>query len=146
VLVTEILNEVRRVLPFLLLGFDTDNNTAFLNETVRDYCAAAGVLFKRCRPYRENDQAHIEQKNGAVVRKRYHVPATPYQRLLEDPWVPEEIKAHLRRMASGLDPVRLLRDIRAAQQRFVKMADRTGVSKQAAPTQPTLEEFLHGLA
>ncbi|MDO9714654.1 ISNCY family transposase, partial [Paracraurococcus sp. LOR1-02] len=50
VLVTEVLNEVRRVLPFPLLGFDTDNDTAFLNETVRDYCATAGVAFTRCRP------------------------------------------------------------------------------------------------
>ena len=50
VLVTEVLNEVRRVLPFPLLGFDTDNDTAFLNETVRDYCTAAGVAFTRCRP------------------------------------------------------------------------------------------------
>ena len=35
VLVTEVLDEVRRVLPFALLGFDTDNDTAFMNETVR---------------------------------------------------------------------------------------------------------------
>ena len=69
VLMTEVLNEVRRVLPFPLLGFDTDNDTAFLNETVRDYCVAAGVTFTRCRPYRKNDQAHVEQKNGAVVRR-----------------------------------------------------------------------------
>src|SRR5215218_1889619 len=43
VLLTEVLGEVRKVLPFPLLGFDTDNDSVFLNETVRDYCAAAGV-------------------------------------------------------------------------------------------------------
>ena len=193
VLVTEVLDEVRRVLPFALLGFDTDNDTAFLNETVRDYCAAAGVEFTRCRPYRKNDQAHVEQKNGAVVRrmvgyrrlegleaaaalaelyrpvrlfvnffqpsfklaeksrdgavvrKRYHAPATPHQRLLEDARVSDEVRARLRSMASGLDPVQLLRDIRAAQQRLVEVADRTGVGEHGAPTQPTLEEFLKGL-
>jgi hypothetical protein len=193
VLVTEVLDEVRRVLPFPLLGFDTDNDTAFLNETVRDYCTAAGVEFTRCRPYRKNDQAHVEQKNGAVVRrivgyrrlegleaaatlaelyrsvrlfvnffqpsfklaeksregavvrKRYHAPATPYQRLLEDPRVAEEVRAHLRSTASDLDPVRLLRDIRDVQQRLVEIADRTGVGEHAAPTRPTLEEFLKGL-
>jgi hypothetical protein len=48
-------------------------------------------------------------------------------------------------MASGLDPVSLLRDIRAAQQRLVEIADRTGVGEHAAPTQPTLDEFLKGL-
>ena len=37
VLVTEVLGEVRKLLPFPLLGFDTDNDSAFMNEAVRDY-------------------------------------------------------------------------------------------------------------
>jgi transposase len=40
----------------------------FLNETVQSYCKEAGIEFTRCRPYRKNDQAWVEQKNGAVVR------------------------------------------------------------------------------
>jgi len=56
-LLTEVLGEVRKRLPFPLLGFDTDNDSVFMNETVRDYCTAAGVVFTRCRPYRKNDQA-----------------------------------------------------------------------------------------
>jgi len=56
-------------MPFPLLGFDTDNDSVFMNETVRSYCAEAGVEFTRCRPYRKNDQAWVEQKNGAVVRR-----------------------------------------------------------------------------
>ena len=68
-LLTEVLTEVRKLLPFALLGFDTDNDSVFMNETVRDYCQAAGVVFTRCRPYRKNDQAWVEQKNGAVVRR-----------------------------------------------------------------------------
>src|SRR6185295_3261647 len=38
-----------------------------MNETVRDYCKQAGIEFTRCRPYRKNDQAWVEQKNGSVV-------------------------------------------------------------------------------
>ena len=68
-LLTEVLSEVRKLLPFPLLGFDTDNDSVFMNETVRDYCQAAGIAFTRCRPYRKNDQAWVEQKNGAVVRR-----------------------------------------------------------------------------
>ena len=68
-LLTEVLREVRKRLPFPLLGFDTDNDSVFMNETVRDYCAVAGIAFMRCRPYRKNDQAWVEQKNGAVVRR-----------------------------------------------------------------------------
>jgi hypothetical protein len=67
-LLTAVLSEMRKVLPFALLGFDTDNDSVFMNETVRDYCTAAGVEFTRSRPYRKNDQAWVEQKNGAVVR------------------------------------------------------------------------------
>jgi hypothetical protein len=68
-LLTEVLGEMRKLLPFALLGFDTDNDSVFMNETVRDYCVAAGVEFTRCRPYRKNDQAWVEQKNGSVVRR-----------------------------------------------------------------------------
>src|SRR5215472_17148712 len=68
-LLTAVLSEVRNMLPFPLLGFDTDNDSVFLNETVRDYCETAGIEFTRCRPYRKNDQAWVEQKNGAVVRR-----------------------------------------------------------------------------
>ena len=67
-LLTAVLSEMRKLLPFPLLGFDTDNDSVFMNETVRDYCAGAGVEFTRSRPYRKNDQAWVEQKNGAVVR------------------------------------------------------------------------------
>jgi hypothetical protein len=68
-LLSEVLTELRKLLPFNLLGLDTDNDSVFMNETVRDYCQAAGVVFTRCRPYRKNDQAFVEQKNGAVVRR-----------------------------------------------------------------------------
>ena len=59
-LLTEVLDELRKLLPFALLGFDTDNDSVFMNETVREYCQAAGVAFTRCRPYRKNDQAWVE--------------------------------------------------------------------------------------
>ncbi|MBV8495816.1 MAG: transposase, partial [Gammaproteobacteria bacterium] len=68
-LLVEVLTELRKLLPFDLLGFDTDNDSVFMNETVRDYCKIEGIAFTRCRPYRKNDQAWVEQKNGAVVRR-----------------------------------------------------------------------------
>ncbi len=68
-LLTEVLSEIRRRMPFPLLGFDTDNDSVFMNETVQSYCRQAEVEFTRCRPYRKNDQAWVEQKNGAVVRR-----------------------------------------------------------------------------
>ena len=64
-----VLSEVRKRMPFPLLGFDTDNDSVFMNETVQSYCKEAGVEFTRCRPYRKNDQVWVERKNGAVVRR-----------------------------------------------------------------------------
>ena len=54
-LLVDVLGEIRRRLPFPVLGFDVDNDTVFMNETVRDYCAAEKVELTRCRPYRKND-------------------------------------------------------------------------------------------
>lgn len=66
---TEVLTDLRRVMPSPLLGFDTDNDSVFINETIRDYCVDSYIEFTRCRPYRKNDQAYVEQKNGSVVRR-----------------------------------------------------------------------------
>lgn len=68
-LLGEVMTALQAALPFPLLGFDTDNDTVFMNETVKAWCKAATVEFTRSRPYRKNDQAHVEQKNGAVVRR-----------------------------------------------------------------------------
>lgn len=55
--------------PFAMLGVDTDNDSAFINQTVVDYCELHGLSQTRSRPYRKNDQAWVEQKNGAIVRR-----------------------------------------------------------------------------
>jgi hypothetical protein len=191
-LLGEVLTHLRQRMPFALLGFDTDNDSVFLNETIRDYCWQAGIEFTRCRPYRKNDQAHVEQKNGAVVRrivgyrryegqqaaaalaqlyatvrlfvnffqpsfklaekhregarvhKRYHPPATPYQRLLAHPATAEAVGAELARTYAALDPVRLLRQMRIGQQRLVEMADRSPLAGEEVRN-PSLDQFLSGL-
>ncbi|MBB3955526.1 hypothetical protein GGR38_002480 [Novosphingobium sediminicola] len=68
-LLVAVLTQLRGLMPVPLLGFDSDNDSVFINEIVRDYCMGAGIEFTRCRPYRKNDQAHVEQKNGSVVRR-----------------------------------------------------------------------------
>jgi hypothetical protein len=68
-LVVEALRRFMVTLPFPLLGVDTDNGGEFINDGVIDFCSANGIEFTRSRPYRSNDQAWVEQKNGAVVRR-----------------------------------------------------------------------------
>ena len=52
-----------------MLGLDTDNGSEFLNHSLLDYCRENQITFTRCRPYKKNDQCHVEQKNGSIVRK-----------------------------------------------------------------------------
>ncbi len=199
-LIVGVLAELRRLMPFPLLGLDVDNDTVFMNEAVRDYCRAEGIVLTRCRPYRKNDQAHIEQKNGAVVRrivgyrrfegmaaaqelarlygttrlfvnafqpsfklagkerdgarvrKRYHAPATPCDRLIADPRTSGIVRQRVEDLRAELDPVRLLAEMRAAQQALVAIAD-GAVPDGAVPlpgTEPTeaavpIAAFLAGL-
>jgi hypothetical protein len=62
------LEGVRCQLPFPSLGIDSDNDSAFLNRGVNAYCDKHEITFTRCRPHKNNDRAHVEQKNWAVVR------------------------------------------------------------------------------
>ena len=68
-LVTESVSEVRTKLPFAVRGLDVDNDSAFINNTLVEYCQDNNIELTRCRAYKKNDQAWIEQKNGAVIRR-----------------------------------------------------------------------------
>jgi hypothetical protein len=68
-LVVETLERIRVGLPFALRALDVDNGSEFVNNRLIEYCLGHGIELTRARPYRRNDQAWIEQKNGAVVRK-----------------------------------------------------------------------------
>lgn len=56
-------------LPFTLLGIDSDNGEEFINWELYRWCKKEEITFTRCREYRKNDQAHVEEKNWSVVRR-----------------------------------------------------------------------------
>ncbi len=68
-LVIESLVKVADDLPFAMLGVDSDNDTAFMNQSVFDYCKERKLEQTRSRAYKKNDQAWVEQKNGSIVRR-----------------------------------------------------------------------------
>ena len=68
-LTVEALQELRRRLPVALRGLDTDNDSVFINETLISFCTENAIEFTRSRARHKNDQAWVEQKNGAVVRR-----------------------------------------------------------------------------
>lgn len=170
-LVVETLERIRLGLPFALRAVDVDNGSEFVNDRLIEYCLSHGIELTRSRPYRKNDQAWIEQKNGAVVRKllgyrrfeglaaaraimrlyaasrlfvnffqpsfklaakerdgakvskRFHPPQTPCERLLRAEDTPTAVQDKLREIAVGLDPLKLLEEIRAVQAHLAALAD-----------------------
>jgi hypothetical protein len=178
--VIEALDKVATDLPFAMLGVDSDNDSAFMNQTVFDYCKGLGLEQTRSRAYKKNDQAWVEQKNGAIVRrlvgygrlsgveatkalaklyassrlyinffqpsfklksktrdgahvhKVYYTPATPCDRLQAHGSVLPATKEKLQAQFKGLDPVRLLQEIRNAQKTLSELAAH-GVCKAQTP-------------
>lgn len=63
------ITDIKTMLPFPMLGFDSDNGSEFINHSLVDWCAKYQITFTRSREYRKNDQAHVEEKNGSIVRR-----------------------------------------------------------------------------
>ena len=63
------IHRMSQLLPFPLLGLDSDNGSEFINHRLYAYCQRRGISFTRSRPYKKNDSAHVEQKNWSVVRR-----------------------------------------------------------------------------
>ncbi|MDR2373831.1 MAG: transposase family protein [Bifidobacteriaceae bacterium] len=80
-----------RQLPWPLLGVDFDNGSEFLNWGLIAWCERKGIAsITRSRPYEHNDNAHVEQRNGAWVRKhafRYRYETDAEMALLNRLWV-----------------------------------------------------------
>jgi hypothetical protein len=67
--VQEALEQLRQQLPFPLRWIDSDNGSEFINAHLHAYCQARQIQFTRGRPYKKDDNAHVEQKNWTHVRK-----------------------------------------------------------------------------
>lgn len=85
-------------LPFRLVGLDSDNGGEFINEALISWAGDRDLFFTRARPYHSNDNAHVEQKNGDVVRRnafhyRYDTPVE--LRLLNDLYALVRIKLNM---------------------------------------------------
>ncbi len=170
-----------------ILGIDSDNDSAFINETLQSYCKDRRIEFTRSRPYKKNDQAWIEQKNGSVIRrfvgysrfsgliagqclarlyrmirlyvnffqpsfkllsktrdgarirKTYHKPATPCERLMAHASVSDAAKEALRAELAPLDPAELLHEIREGQAALAALGSG---DLSHGPDRRSLEEFL----
>ena len=62
------IHRVSELLPVPLVGLDSDNGSEFINQHLYTYCQQHAITFTRSRAWKKNDSAHVEQKNGAIVR------------------------------------------------------------------------------
>ena len=67
--VLDAMKDIQQALPFKLLGIDSDNGSEFINYHLKTFCDQNQIQFTRGRPYKKDDNAHIEQKNWTHVRK-----------------------------------------------------------------------------
>lgn len=67
--VLDAMQAIEHALPFPLRGIDSDNGSEFINYHLKAFCDRKGIQFTRGRPYKKDDNAHIEQKNWTHVRK-----------------------------------------------------------------------------
>jgi transposase InsO family protein len=68
---------------------DFDNGSEFMNWGVIDWCGQRDIPVTRSRPYKHNDNAHVEQRNGDWVRKhafRYRYETDAEMALLNELW------------------------------------------------------------
>jgi hypothetical protein len=63
------LRRAQQLLPFPILGIDTDNGAECINLELLAYCEQEHITFTRGRPQKSNDQCYVEQKNGQIVRQ-----------------------------------------------------------------------------
>ncbi len=69
--VVEALIDIEDNMPFPFRGFDCDNGSEFLNDHLVRYFQRKRIPLTRSRPYRKNDNAHVEQKNWMHARQLF---------------------------------------------------------------------------
>ncbi len=159
------IDDIEAKLPFEISGFDCDNGSEFLNyHLIRKFAERPqekSIQFTRSRPYKKNDNAHVEQKNWTHVRqlfgyyrfdkerlvammndlyrnewsqyqnhfiptmkcikkvkvnskyqRKFDIPKTPYQRVLNCPDISSEKKNVLKQAHQVLNPFELKRIFR----------------------------------
>jgi hypothetical protein len=76
------MKDIESSLPFKIMGVATDNGSEFMNEDVHGFLSSREedpISFVRRRPYKKNDNAHVEQKNFTHVRNLFG-----YERLADE--------------------------------------------------------------
>lgn len=63
------MKEIKKKMPFLWLGAHPDTGSEFINHMVIDWCKKENIEYSRSRPNHSNDNMHVEERNGHVIRR-----------------------------------------------------------------------------
>lgn len=151
---------IKDILPWMMIEVHPDTGSEFINWLMKEWCDTNNITMTRSRPNHSNDNMHVEERNGHIVRKwigyqrldcveavdalndvyavlcpylnhfvasrrvieKYEVNGkwkkkyepvakTPYQRVLENEYIAEEVKAVLRHEHATLNPLTMLKEI-----------------------------------
>ncbi len=176
-------NSIESRLPFRMLGFASDNGSEFLNHDLHFYLRKRDkpVEFVRRRPYKKNDNAHVEQKNfthvrslfgydryedpelvqmmneiyqaywnplwnyftpclklqskiriGGRIKKKYDVPKTPAQRLIDHPRLPSPQVSYLKEQLRGRNPFWLKQQLDKKLKEFFELVEKKKANSKVA--------------
>jgi len=65
----ESMKQIKEKFPFPWLGAHPDSGSEFINRMVIDWCKEEKIDYSRSRPNHKNDNMHVEERNGHVIRK-----------------------------------------------------------------------------
>ncbi len=66
-----LLEKILETFPFVVLGFHADNGSEYINKKVATLLEKLLIEFTKSRSRQTNDNALVESKNGAIVRKQF---------------------------------------------------------------------------
>ncbi len=135
--VFEALKEIRKRLPFELLGIDSDSGAEFINHHLYEYCKEKKISFTRSRSYRKNDNCFVEQKNYSVVRR-----AVGYLRYdtEEELRIINELYRYLRLYTNFFQPSMKLIERKRVGSRVIKKHDKARTPYQRVWESPSIPE------
>jgi len=117
-------------LPYPMVGLDCDNGGEFFNHAMIARCAQRTIFVTRARAHTSKDNAHVEQKNGDIVRKsafryRYDTPEeleehqAPSQRRSQAGFVGDADRHRLQVLYAQINRADLTRNINRIQRALI---------------------------
>ncbi|MDD3656575.1 MAG: hypothetical protein PHI72_07410 [Atribacterota bacterium] len=131
------IKEIRKRLPFPILGLDSDNGIEFINCHLIRYCEEEHITFTRARPYRKNDSCYIEQKNWSVIRRTVGYGRYDTEEVLQ---LLNQLYVYLRLYVNFFQPVRKLMEKTRVGSKIKKKHDVAQTPYRRILTSPGIPE------